>query len=180
MRAYRRADGLFDIEGHITDQKPHVFTNIEGPTRQANEPIHDMWIRLVIDENFLIHDALTVSDNVPYRDCLVAGRNLHKLKGMNIASGWSRQIRERLSGTECCTHLKEMLTPLGSAAFQALVAVRREKGMLQLDKDGRPSLINSCFAYAEDRELVARRWPAHFTGDPAVLAIARKPTDAAQ
>src|ERR1700739_4910878 len=89
MRGYRRADGLYDIEGHITDQKPHVFTLVKGPTRQAHEPIHEMWIILVIDEDFLVHDAIAVSDAAPYRACMAAGLNLQRMKGVSIASGWS-------------------------------------------------------------------------------------------
>jgi hypothetical protein len=178
MRGYRRADGLYDIEGHLTDQKPHVFKLVKGPTRQANEPIHEMWIRLVIDEDFLVHDAIAVSDAAPYRACMAAGFNLQRMKGVSIASGWSREIRARLGGVNGCTHITEMLIPLGSAAFQALVVARREKGVLQVDENGKPRLINSCFAYGQDQEVVARRWPEHFTGDPAVLESVRMNPDA--
>ena len=55
MRAFRRADGLFDIEGRVEDSKPVPFmaplATVEKP---AGEHIHDIWIRLVIDDEFLI------------------------------------------------------------------------------------------------------------------------------
>jgi len=180
MRGYQRVDGLFDIEGHITDQKPHAFINAGGANRAPNEPIHDMWIRLVVDENFNVKDVHTISDNVPYGDCVVAGFNLKTLIGVNIAKGWSREIKARLSGAACCTHLREMLTPLGSAAYQSLVMARREKNLVHTDPAGKPKLINSCYAYAEDRALVARRWPDHYTGDPALLERTEKPDDPQQ
>jgi GNAT superfamily N-acetyltransferase len=53
MRAYRRADGLYDIEGRVEDTKPIPFmaplAKVEKP---AGEHIHDIWVRLVIDDQF--------------------------------------------------------------------------------------------------------------------------------
>ena len=49
MRAWRRADGLYEVEGRVTDHKPHDFTTADGMKRvPANEPIHDMGVRLAV------------------------------------------------------------------------------------------------------------------------------------
>ena len=70
MRAYRRADGLYDIEGRVEDTKPIPFmaplAKIEKP---AGEHIHDIWVRLVIDDQFLIHDVAASSDATPFGVC---------------------------------------------------------------------------------------------------------------
>jgi hypothetical protein len=163
MHGFERDDGLFEIEGRVTDLKSMPFVIPEGPTVEPGKPIHDMWIRLVIDDEYIVHDVLAVSDATPYRMCPAAAANLKRINGVRIASGWSREVKARLGGAQCCTHLREMLIPLGSAAFQTLVVARRRKPV-PLDKTGKPRSIDSCFAYASDGDVVARRWPEHYTG----------------
>src|SRR5688572_16063146 len=58
---YRRADGLFDIEGRMTDRKPYSFPNEWRGTVPVDDPLHDMRIRLTLDEHFLIHDVEVVT-----------------------------------------------------------------------------------------------------------------------
>jgi hypothetical protein len=68
-------------------------------------------------------------------------------------------VRKRLPSTDTCTHFKEMLIPLASAAFQAMHGVRLGRPEA-VDADGRPLKIGSCYAYGASRELVLQRWPA--------------------
>ena len=51
-QGFRRADGLWDIEGHITDVKTYPFANDYRGTIEPGDPIHDMWIRLTLDDSF--------------------------------------------------------------------------------------------------------------------------------
>jgi hypothetical protein len=62
-----------------------------------------------------------------------------------------------------CTHLTELLMPLATVAFQALLQVRQSKPA-PVDANGRPRKIDSCYAYASDREIVRHRWPMHYDG----------------
>ena len=66
---YRRADGLFDIEGRMTDRKPYEFPNEWRGTVPVDDPLHDMRIRLTLDEHFLIHDVEVVTSASPYDIC---------------------------------------------------------------------------------------------------------------
>src|SRR5205085_7599582 len=50
---YKRNDGLFDIEAHLSDTKNHDYTLKTG-VRRAGQPIHDMWLRITIDRSFTI------------------------------------------------------------------------------------------------------------------------------
>ena len=45
---YKRADGLWDIEAHLTDVKSHD-NQMKTGVRRAGQPIHEMWLRLTID-----------------------------------------------------------------------------------------------------------------------------------
>ena len=50
-RSFRRSDGLWDIEGHLTDVKAYPFSNEFRGEIKPGEPLHDMWIRLTVDGN---------------------------------------------------------------------------------------------------------------------------------
>ncbi|MEN9885826.1 MAG: hypothetical protein RL758_404 [Pseudomonadota bacterium] len=155
---YRRSDGLFEVEGHLVDRKTHDFNLREGRSVPANEPVHDMGVRIVFDADMLIHEIDTITHAGPYPRCLDGGRALQSLIGQRMAGGWSREVRSRLSGARCCTHLMELLGPMATAAYQSLgflhVIAPDVAGL-----DGRPRQIDSCYAYAADGELVLKRWP---------------------
>ena len=68
-RGFRRDDGLFDIEGRIVDVKAYSFENHDRGCIPAGEPIHDMWLRLTIDEEMEIHAVEAVTDHGPYHIC---------------------------------------------------------------------------------------------------------------
>jgi len=159
MRGYLRDDGLYEIEGRVTDSKPHDFMP-DGGLRNipAGEALHDMWVRLVIDEDMRVRDALAVSDAYPYRQCAEASAALASLKGLSIVGGWAKAVNERIGRAAGCTHQRELLIPLGSAAFQTLTVNRREKPD-KLDSAGLPVKLDSCYAYRTDGELVMKRWP---------------------
>ena len=56
---YRREDGLWDIEGHMVDTKTYSVPNEDrGGVIQAGEPLHEMWIRLTVDEESFVGTGL--------------------------------------------------------------------------------------------------------------------------
>lgn len=159
MRGYRRSDGLYEVEGRVTDRKPHDFVaSSGGRSVPAHEPIHDMGVRLVFDEQLLVHDVETFTEAAPYGECPLGGRALRSLIGLRMTSGWNKELRNRLGGARSCTHLMELLTPLATVAFQSLSVVGRGRPE-RYDATGRPAKIDSCYAYGAQRELVRQRWP---------------------
>lgn len=161
MRAWRRSDGLFELEGRVTDRKPEDFVPWHGGGRSvpAGEPVHDMGVRLVYDRDLRIHAVSTFTDAAPYAQCPEGGQALQSLVGLRMASGWSREVRSRLGGERACTHLMELLIPMATTAFQSLSQVNRGRAE-RLDANGRPLKIDSCYAYGASRELVRVLWPA--------------------
>ena len=159
LRGYRRADGLYEIEGRVTDVKEHPFRRPATDVDVApGTPLHDMWIRLVVDEDLVIHDIVAVTDASPQPACPEAAATLLQLKGARIGPGWTRFVKERLGGRRSCTHLMELLMPLATAAYQTLSPVRLAQPD-ELASNGRPLKIDSCYAYASDGALVQLRWP---------------------
>jgi len=158
---YERADGLWDIEGHLTDIKSYRHLRRHGGReRQPGQPVHDMWIRLTIDLDFMIHDAEAVTDEGPYPVCGDITPNFKLLKGVRIVAGWRREIAVRLGGVKGCTHLVEMLGALGTVAYQATGRARdaRSAGKPLTKK---PYQLNSCHVYAEGSDAVRERWPQY-------------------
>lgn len=159
MRGYRRSDGDYEIEGRVTDTKtrPIQPQGTDAPV-PAGVPIHDMSVRLVVDELLVVKDVTAVTHAGPFPDCPHAAASLAGLKGARIASGWTSRVKSML-GKESCTHLVELLIPLATTAYQTLAEARFARGD-ELDATGRPAKIDSCYAYSDERELVRRRWPA--------------------
>ena len=96
VRGYKRADGLFDIEGHLQDTKELEFRVASG-LRKAGEPIHSMWLRITIDNTFTIVDADAASDAMPYEGyCNTITPDYKKLVGLAIRPGFSNKVKELL------------------------------------------------------------------------------------
>lgn len=162
MRGFQRCDGLFEVEGRVVDRKPNEFKPAHGDrTVPAHDPIHDMGVRLIFDRTMLVHDVQTFTDAAPYRICPEGGLALKSLIGSRIAAGWGKEVRSRLSGARSCTHLMELLIPLATTAIQSMSTFRVDHPGV-LDAEGRPKKIDSCYAYAAERELVLRRWPEFY------------------
>ena len=66
---YRRDDGLWDIEGHLVDVKTYDFDNHHRGRVSAGEPVHEMWLRLSIDDDMCIQTAEAATDHAPYAMC---------------------------------------------------------------------------------------------------------------
>ena len=164
MRGYRRDDGLYEIEGRVTDTKHHTIHLDQRGDIAPGDPIHDMWVRLVVDESLLVHDIVAVSDATPYTECREAVAPMRAIVGERIRGGWSMMVKAKLGGAAGCTHLMELLIPMATAAYQTLSSVRLARTDV-LDRSGRPVKIDSCYAYASQRDLVKRRWPQFYKGE---------------
>ena len=161
---YEREDGLWDIEAHLVDTKPYVHTRRHGDSvRQPGQPVHNMWIRLTIDLDMVIHEAEAKTDDGPYPVCGDITVNFKQLAGVKIAAGWRREVNLRLGGTKGCTHLVELLGPLATTAFQATGRAREARNANQPVTKA-PYQLNSCHIYKDDSEWVLHRWPQFYTG----------------
>ncbi len=164
MRGYQRTDGLYEIEGRVTDTKDSDFVSpAGGRSVAAGGFIHDLWIRFAVDTDLMVHEIESVSDATPYPVCREGGVNLQRMVGVRIAAGWSNEVKRRLGRSAACTHLMELLIPMGTAAFQTIAEVRLARPP-RLDVSGKPFKVDSCTAYASDRGVVGVQFPQFYTG----------------
>jgi hypothetical protein len=122
-----------------------------------------MRIRLTIDLELVIHEAEAVTDNGPYPHCGDIAPAFKALAGIRIGPGWRREIAARLGGVKGCTHLVELLAPMGTTAFQATGRAREALKAGQPVKM-KPYQLNSCHVYKDDTPEVLERWPEYYTG----------------
>ncbi|OOG51202.1 DUF2889 domain-containing protein [Polaromonas sp. C04] len=160
MKFWRRSDGLFDAEAHLVDTKPIMFRRLIGEPLAPGAPLHEMWLRIVMDETCLVREVVAASDVTPFRLCQEATASLSVLVGARIGPGWSRTVRERLGGTASCTHLAELMLPLATTALQGLIGTAPHL-LEKLGPDGRSRHIDSCYAFAAERDVVKTLWPQH-------------------
>jgi hypothetical protein len=162
-RGYERDDGLWDIEGHLTDAKTYTWKNRghQGDLA-AGEPAHDMWLRLTIDANMVIHEAIAATDAGPFAPCGDITTKFSQLKGKRIARGWTKALREILGGPNGCTHHWELLGRVATVAYQATHRVRHEQ---HARKPGElPHTFNTCHMYTPESIETLHQWPDLYTG----------------
>ncbi|WP_297493704.1 DUF2889 domain-containing protein [Acidocella sp.] len=154
LRGYEREDGLFDIEGHMTDAKTYSLGTVERPGFAAGEPVHDMWLRLTLAPDMEIRACDTNMDKTPYSYCLGAAPNMQRIVGLRIGKGFMKEALARLGGGEGCTHLRELLQPMATVAFQTMIrgqAKAATQGPAEPDARGR----NSCYSYSDHSPVMA-------------------------
>lgn len=161
IHGYEREDGLWDIEGVISDHKPEPYGQMEE--RRPDGMVHKMWVRLTVDTDFLIHEAESWSEITPYSMCKDVNPNFEALAGLRIGPGFNRKARELVGGTLGCTHIVELLPQMATAAMQTIWPVKGEPG--EGRADGAPGILNTCHAWAEYSPAVAKRYPKFYRPD---------------
>ncbi|WP_298282826.1 DUF2889 domain-containing protein [Acidocella sp.] len=159
LRGYEREDGLIDIEARLTDEKTYAFGNEDRGGINPGDYVHDMSVRLTITPDQEIVEALASMDATPYAICPGVAPNMARLVGLRLGKGFLKSAMMRLPGPEGCTHLRELLQPLATAAFQTTVGLKT--GFDNKTAIEEPalthSLLNSCHAYDEQGPVIARR-----------------------
>ena len=161
---FRRDDGLFDIEAHITDHKDRDYKLAMG-TRSKDIPVHNMWARVTIDRRFEVIDIEAVTDEMPYPgQCNRIGPEYKKLIGSNLLKGFRKSIADNMGGVKGCTHLSELLGYLPTAAVQTFAGIKNEADSVDGKK---PFQLDSCHALATNTETVRVYYPKWFVAETA-------------
>lgn len=122
-QGYEREDGLWDMEAELHDSKAHDMPTFRHQgVRLAGDPIHHMWLRVTIDRKLVVHAIEAAMDAHPLQDCPQARPALQGMVGACMARGWRQAIAQHMGGVASCTHLRELLFNMATAAFQTLPA----------------------------------------------------------
>jgi hypothetical protein len=89
--------------------------------------------------------------------------NFRALVGVHIGPGWRKAVQSAAGGARGCTHVRELLFPMATVAYQTLTGWRYfgkdDKKQTVSQRDGKPYFIDGCIAWASDGEVVARLHP---------------------
>ena len=161
FQGFERDDGLWDIEGQLLDTKPHAF-KIEGERSwAANEPLHAMHIRLTLDNTMTIRDVAVAMDSFPHAPCPQAEAPMQRLIGETLGRGWRQTIERHLGGVQGCTHLRELLFGMATAAFQS-----RSASFAPPANGSPPMHLGKCLAWDFNGPVVERVYPVFFRWQP--------------
>lgn len=160
LEGWQREDGHWDIEARLVDTKDQDYHLASGIRRQGDS-VHDMWVRITIDQQMNILDAEACSDSVPYPGgCDTIGPAYRKLVGLNLMRGFRRAVGELFDTVRGCSHLTELVTLLPTAAIQTFASTMRDtEGHAPGQK---PFQLDQCHALETSSETVQRYYPRWF------------------
>ena len=168
VRGYLRGDGNYDIEATLEDTKSMGFDSPGRGWIASGEPLHQMRVRMTIDDTMTILTCEAVTELGPYPICPGGAASMGLLAGLTIKPGFLKAANQVLGGTTGCTHLRELLQQMATVAFQTMWPARARKAAageaVARPADGSARLLNTCFAYASDGAVVRQRWPHLYTG----------------
>lgn len=159
VQVFSRGNGLWEVDAAITDTRTNDVM-LAGGIRKAGDPIHDMLLRIVVDEKFNIVDAGAETRSMPYPGaCENHGDSYGKLVGLNLMNGFRHAVRQRLGGIAACTHITELTQVLPTAVVQAfagtVINTRQDDS-----PDGVPPFqLDRCHALRRDGESVRTFYP---------------------
>jgi hypothetical protein len=165
VQVFSRGNGLWEVDAVLTDTKSRVANMSDGP-RPAGTPIHEMLLRLVVDEQLNIVEAGSETRWMPYPGlCSEHGDAYAQLAGLNLLQNFHRHVRERLGGVRACTHITELAQVLPTAVVQAFAGeVIDTRG--QADSATQPFQLDRCHALRTDGEAVRLFYPRWYRQPP--------------
>lgn len=164
FRGYLRDDRLWEIEAELRDTKTFDGLTAEHVKISAGTPIHQMLLRLTIDDELLVHDVWSSLPHTPFAECQATQPPLLNLVGARLGPGWRQAIDEALGKARGCTHVRELLFNMASAAYQT-VAGTRQMQIRAAGKENRdtqkvpPYHLGQCIGWDFNGAVVARIWP---------------------
>ncbi len=157
---FRRNDGLFDLEGNLTDVKDHDYALLTG-LRPAGVPVHDMWARVTVGTDYLIRALDVRIDGMPYEGaCDRIEPAYAKLIGTSLLHGFRKALYDTMGGVRGCSHVTELLAHAPTAAIQMFAGLRREIE----EGEGKPFQLDRCHALETTTETVRKYYPQWYRG----------------
>ena len=162
-RGYHREDGLWDIEAEMRDTKTYALERTEKGVMPPGTPVHDMAIRATVDDTLTIREIATSMDHTPFGECQQGNDPMQQMLGVTMGPGWRQAIERALGGIKGCTHLRELLFNMATAAYQTIPhyreRLRRQAGTPSPESDQPPYHLGRCIAWDFDGPVVQRHYP---------------------
>jgi hypothetical protein len=179
FRGYHREDGLWDIEAEMSDTKTYPLERSERGLMPPGTPVHGMAIRATVDDTMTIREIASSMDSTPFDECQQGKDPMQQMVGATMGPGWRQAIERALGGVRGCTHLRELLFNMATAAYQTIPAyrhrLRRQAGLPEPESNEPPYHVGKCLAWDFDGPVVQRHYP-QFAGWQPLKRAAKKST----
>ncbi|WP_308217597.1 DUF2889 domain-containing protein [Paenalcaligenes niemegkensis] len=170
-QAFARVDGQWDIEAELIDIKAYDFPHAKGGVHKAGTPVHHMLLRITINDELTITDAVAVYDAAPYGQlCVSISDAYQQLIGLNLVKGFRRAVRERFSKTAGCTHMTELTDVLPTVAIQSMANRVHSTNPPTGDEPVKPFHIDGCHAMHSSGEVVKVKYPRWYIAPQVEVA----------
>jgi hypothetical protein len=164
---YLRDDGLWEVEARLVDTKPFAQHDRFRGELQPGDPVHDIGLRLAVDDSLIIREAQAMMRATPYPTCIDVEPILQRLVGERIGKGWRETVRRKIGRLETCTHLSELLGPAVTTLFQTMTHGKSPESRDAMDHHRavgeRPFFIDGCYSWRTDGPVVAKIFPQFAT-----------------
>ncbi|MFK4654317.1 hypothetical protein ABIF97_004251 [Bradyrhizobium japonicum] len=171
---YLRDDGLWEVQARLVDTKPYARHERYRGELRPGDSVHDIRLRLAVDDSFTIRETGTTMQSTPYPSCVDVEGILQRLVGERIGKGWRELVRRKIGRLETCTHLAELLGPAVTTLFQTATLDKNPQGRgllgQQQDLKEPPFFVGGCYSWRLDGPVVAEMFPQ----------FAKKPVEAKQ
>ena len=181
-RAFRRDDGLLDIEAELVDKiksgrplrvkagfdptAPDLQVGFRSrPPVTPGQHMHRMAVTLTLDDDYTIRDLRASTLTAPWPMCGGTDEAYRRLIGLRIGPGFSRQLKQLVGGVEGCTHLSELVAQAANTYMQASWPDRIARQMAvspdprQWPDRGAVGFVNHCHAWRADGATLAQEYP---------------------
>lgn len=142
------------VQGELKDERHIPVFDIIGQVK-APGPVHHMSVILLIDPDPLtIIQAEAWMVSVPMAECRSTLDRVPLLQGIEIKSGFSKQILKVMGGNRGCTHLCTLVTAMGQEIVHGWLTQKRSEKIsvpesLE-DVKEKKFLIDSCRIWKRD------------------------------
>ena len=159
-RSFRREDGLLEIDGRFIDTRPFEYDSEFRGICPPGAALHHMQLRLTVDSTRTIHALVSAMHATPYAGCSDVNANFQRLVGVSLGRDFRKVLREKVGGSEGCTHIIALLDVMAAAAVQTFTSAG-----YAAQKAGRPKpvrvwrtehLVDTCYSYRTGGPVLQR------------------------
>ena len=160
---FLRDDGLWEVEARLVDTKPFAHRAPGRGELKVNDPVHDIRIRLAVDDAFVIREAELTMAATPFPSCFDVREVFARLAGETIGPGWRKRVHAKIHRLETCTHAMELIGPAVTTLYQTIGPGKAPEGedalARQRDAKTPPFFLDGCYSWRANGPNVAELFP---------------------